>query len=115
MSIKVMKFGVKYDPPTLVIEYLNNLNGKTFLKKVRLIGTLGFDATKLAEKIISQNSDLLGPNNVTRDQIISLMQVIIDKPRKRDDNVATTVIEYGDLNKASDVSTLRNDIAIKPR
>ena len=103
-----MKFGVKYDPPTLVIEYVKNSNGKTFLKKIRLLGALGSDAVRLTERIISENSDLLGPKNVSRDQIISLMQIIIDKPRKQDDVGATTKTDYGDLNKASDVSHLAN-------
>ena len=108
MSIQVMKFGVKYDPPTFVIEYLNNANGKTYLKKIRLLGALGTDAVRLAERITSENDYLLAPKNVSRDQIISLMQIIIDKPSKQNNMGATTKTDYGDLNKASDVSYLLN-------
>lgn len=108
MSIQVMKFGVKYDPPTFVIEFLNNTNGKTYLKKIRLMGALGSDAVRLTDRIISENGDILGPKNVSRDQILSLMQIIINKPRKQDDKRATTKLDYGDLNKASDVCNLCN-------
>jgi hypothetical protein len=103
-SLEVKRFAVKYEPPTLVVEYLNIGSGKTYVKKIRLIGDIGDDATRLTEKIINENDDVLGPNNASRDQIFSLMQLIIDKSKSP--KVANKVVlkEYGDLNKASDVS-----------
>ena len=109
--LEVKRFAVKYEPPTLVVEYLNIGSGKTYVKKIRLIGAIGDDATRLTEKIINENDDVLGPNNASRDQILSLMQLIIDKSKSP--KVVNKVVakEYGDLNKASDVSLMDRDNA----
>ena len=109
--LEVKRFAVKYEPPTLVVEYLNIGSGKTYVKKIRLIGAIGDDATRLTEKIINENDDVLGPNNASRDQILSLMQLIIDKSKSP--KVVNKVVakEYGDLNKASDVSLKDRDNA----
>ena len=104
------RFAVKYDPPTLVVEYLNTGNGKTYVKKIRLIGVIGDDATRLTEKIINENHDVLGPNNASRDQILSLMQLIVDKSKNPKVANKLNAKEYGDLNKASDVSPLNRVI-----
>lgn len=108
---EVKRFAVKYEPPTLVVEYLNIGSGKTYIKKIRLIGAIGDDATRLTEKIINENDDVLGPSNASRDQILSLMQLIIDKSKtpKVDNKLVTK--EYGDLNKASDVRPMTEDYA----
>lgn len=120
--LEVKQFAVKYNPPTLVIQYRNNTNGKTFLKNIRLIGTLITDAEKLTDKIIQDNYDLLGPRNVPRTQVLDLMKLIIagqssQKPAAvpvqlpvQQSEKQSTAKEYGDLNKASDVSTFLTSI-----
>jgi hypothetical protein len=103
-GLKLEKFAVKYEPPALIVEYSNEANGKRYLKKFRLCGSIGLDASRVAE-----NYELLGPNIASRDQILSLIQLIIDKSCKP--SISTLAIgsskpskDYGDLNKQSDVS-----------
>lgn len=107
-GLKLEKFAVKYEPPTLVVEYCNKATGKTFLKHFRLRGKIGVDASRVTDKIIAENHELLGPTNASRDQILSLMQLIIDKSGKSSvSNQAKgsgkIMKDYGDLNKQSDV------------
>jgi hypothetical protein len=108
-GLKLEKFAVKYEPPALIVEYSNEANGKRYLKKFRLCGSIGLDASRVADKIIAENYELLGPNIASRDQILSLIQLIIDKSCKP--SISTLAIgsskpskDYGDLNKQSDVS-----------
>ena len=111
-SLEVQKFAIKYDPPTFVIQYRNNETGKNFLKNIRLKIGRKADADKVTNKIISENADLLGPNKVSRDQIRDLIERIIGKlcqssekpPMKSTQSLRPVADEYGDLNKASDVS-----------
>jgi hypothetical protein len=59
-SIEIQRFAVKYEPPTFVIEYRNTANLKTYVKKIRLKKTIGVNANRLTDKIISSNLELLG-------------------------------------------------------
>ena len=109
-SLEVQKFAIKYDPPTFVIQYRNNETGKNFLKNIRLRIGRKANAGKVTDKIISENPDLLGPSKVSQDQIRDLIELIIGKscistekpPMKSSQQ--PVAIEYGDLNKATDVS-----------
>jgi hypothetical protein len=59
-SIEIQRFAVKYEPPTFVIEYKNKANGKILVKKIRLKKSIGVNANRLTDKIISTNFELLG-------------------------------------------------------
>ena len=107
-GFRLEKFAVKYEPPTLAVQYCNKASGKTYLKHFRLCGKIGADAIRVTDKIIAENYELLGPTNAAREQILSLMQLIIDKSCKS--SVSNQVKgsgnskkDYGDLNKQSDV------------
>ena len=117
-GLKLEKFAVKYEPPTLVVEYSNKSTGKTFLKKFRFCGKIGVDASRVTDKIIAENYELLGPSNASRDQILSLMQLIIDKSIEKSSKSSVSdqakgpgkfMKDYGDLNKQSDV---RHDLDV---
>jgi hypothetical protein len=99
-----------------VIEYKNKATQKTYLKKMRLKNIASSTAIRLTDKIISQNLDLLGPEKVSRDQVYDLITRIYDNTPQEsskelskestESNLSTQskTNEYGDLNKASDVS-----------
>lgn len=115
-SNSIFMTSVKYEPPTLVIEYKNKATQKTYLKKMRLKNIASSTAIRLTDKIISQNLDLLGPEKVSRDQVYDLITRIYDNTPQEsskelskestESNLSTQskTNEYGDLNKASDVS-----------
>ena len=108
--LEVKKFAIKYEPPTFIIQYQDTSNGKNFLKNIRLKKVAGVDSGKLTNKLIKENPDLLGPSKVHRDQILDLVKLIVehchvDNEKKSSQTaVQLKMVEYGDLNKASDVS-----------
>lgn len=106
-NLEVQKFAVKYDPPTFVIQYRNSITHKNFLKNIRLKVGIKANADKVTDKIIGENSDLLGPSKVSRNQILDLIKLIITKSNRLSNEnpfKKPMTTEYGDLNKASDVS-----------
>jgi centrosomal protein CEP19 len=112
-SIEVRRFAIKFEPPTLVVEYQKHL--KTYVKKIKLNTKGGSSSLEgrvkaLTDLIIENNIDVVGPEIVSREQIEDLVQMIFQKKilRPADTDTATDQISnkqldpFGDLNKASD-------------
>ena len=111
-AIEVRRFAIKFDPPTLVVEYAKHQ--KTYVKKIKLntTGVEGSSSIKeriqvLTDLIIEKNIDVLGPQLVLRDQIEDLVHKIFQKKVRDTDasdvQISTKHVDpFGDLNKASD-------------
>eukprot|EP00933_Yihiella_yeosuensis_P008551 TRINITY_DN11405_c1_g1_i1.p1 TRINITY_DN11405_c1_g1~~TRINITY_DN11405_c1_g1_i1.p1 ORF type:complete len:209 (-),score=25.91 TRINITY_DN11405_c1_g1_i1:188-814(-) len=69
------RFGLNFDPPSIVLEYLEVSTGKLFHRRVglrRLRPTS--DPLRVAEKLRQKNRALLAEDAVTLDQIVSLVK-----------------------------------------
>lgn len=69
------RFGLNFDPPTIVLEYLEVSTGKLFHRRIglrRLRPTS--DAARVAEKLRQKNQALLAEDRVSFEQIVSLVK-----------------------------------------
>lgn len=77
-SIEVRRYALKYQPPTLIVEYYDRKPRK---KKVRNItfkkSVHGTDAETLAEKVVDRNSDILAPSIVSFTQLVDLIKLLL--------------------------------------
>merc|ERR1719162_1460585 len=74
-DISPKRFGLTYDPPSIVLEYLQVSTGKLFHRKIGLRKlNLGTDASRVAEKMRQKNSVLLAEDKVSFDQLVSLVR-----------------------------------------
>jgi hypothetical protein len=75
LALKVTRFALAYDPPTLVVEFRRQ--GRLFVKKIRIKQRIrdsnkssrGLDAKALAKSLIKHNHELLNANMVCHDQV----------------------------------------------
>jgi len=69
------RFGLNFDPPSIVLEYLQISTGKLFHRRIglrRLRATS--DPTRVAQKLRQKNSSLLAEDKVSIDQIVTLVK-----------------------------------------
>lgn len=123
VPVEVRRLAIKFEPPTLVVEYIKNQ--KIYVKKIKLktteaAGTKGEEEhiRVLTDLIIEKNADVLGPELVSREQIEDLVRMIMKKKVDRptaigidagnmytstNNQISNTQLDpFGDLNKASD-------------
>ena len=108
VDITVRRFAIKYEPPTLAIEY--EKENKIFLKKIRIKSrSVNVTASHLVDKLIEQNKEALNLQRIHRTQLEGLVSMLLAKTppspvnkgiSKRD--ISKPVDKWGDLNKASD-------------
>jgi hypothetical protein len=61
----VRRYAVKYEPPTLVIEYISNSTGKKFVRKLKFKSNNKIkDPNVLASQVIESNSDILNKDMI---------------------------------------------------
>jgi centrosomal protein CEP19 len=68
------RFGLKYDPPAIILEYLQVSTGKLFHRQIglrRLRATS--DPARVAEKLRQKNRTLLVEDKVSFDQLVTLV------------------------------------------
>jgi len=97
------RFGLNYDPPSIVLEYLQVSTGKLFHRRIGLRRLRpGTDPARVAEKLRQKNPALLDDDKVSFDQIISLVTKLQSGLAKRGDDPRKQVDYHKvDLNKLS--------------
>mmetsp|Transcript_26638 Transcript_26638/g.75614 ORF Transcript_26638/g.75614 Transcript_26638/m.75614 type:complete len:262 (+) Transcript_26638:81-866(+) len=76
------RFGLNFDPPSLVLEYERLSTGRLFHRRIglRRLGP-GVDATRTAEKIRRQNKALLAEDQVPFEQLVSVVARLCQQGR----------------------------------
>ena len=79
MNIEVRRYSLKYEPPTLIIEYRLLDNNKTFHRRIRFKGAqLGNSSPeKIAEKVIRKNADILSISSISFDQLVDMVTLLL--------------------------------------
>mmetsp|Transcript_27210 Transcript_27210/g.61733 ORF Transcript_27210/g.61733 Transcript_27210/m.61733 type:complete len:205 (-) Transcript_27210:122-736(-) len=68
------RFGLNYDPPSIVLEYLQVSTGKLFHRRIGLRKLrANSDPARVAEKLRQKNKALLAEDRVSFEQIVSLV------------------------------------------
>mmetsp|Transcript_53845 Transcript_53845/g.125862 ORF Transcript_53845/g.125862 Transcript_53845/m.125862 type:complete len:283 (-) Transcript_53845:29-877(-) len=69
------RFGLNYDPPAIILEYLQTDTGKLFHRRIALQRLRrNADASQVAEKLRQKNEVLLAEEKVSFEQLVSLVQ-----------------------------------------
>eukprot|EP00403_Amphidinium_massartii_P015244 CAMPEP_0178426962 /NCGR_PEP_ID=MMETSP0689_2-20121128/29501_1 /TAXON_ID=160604 /ORGANISM="Amphidinium massartii, Strain CS-259" /LENGTH=280 /DNA_ID=CAMNT_0020048657 /DNA_START=20 /DNA_END=859 /DNA_ORIENTATION=- len=69
------RFGLNYDPPSIILEYLHTDTGKLFHRRIGLRRLRpGADAERVAEKLRQKNDVLLAEDKVSFEQLVSLIK-----------------------------------------
>mmetsp|Transcript_103468 Transcript_103468/g.179629 ORF Transcript_103468/g.179629 Transcript_103468/m.179629 type:complete len:174 (+) Transcript_103468:64-585(+) len=99
------RFGLKKEPPCIILEYLQVSTGKLFHRRIGLRRLRpGSDASRVAEKMRQKNEALLAEDKVSFDQLVSLvrrLQDILEEKKEEKLPVTEEEIDYHqvDLNK----------------
>mmetsp|Transcript_67444 Transcript_67444/g.197225 ORF Transcript_67444/g.197225 Transcript_67444/m.197225 type:complete len:201 (-) Transcript_67444:357-959(-) len=79
------RFGLNYDPPSIILEYLQVSTGKLFHRRIGLRRLrANSDPARVAEKLRQKNKALLAEDRVSFDQIVSLVSRLQEGPSKRE-------------------------------
>merc|ERR1711924_18388 len=101
------RFGLTYDPPSIVLEYLQTSTGKLFHRKIGLKRLKpGTDASRVAEKMRQKNEGLLAEDKVSFEQLVSLVrrlqETLASEERKADASLKGGIdYQVTDLNDDS--------------
>ncbi len=130
--IEVLKYSLKYDPPTLMIEYFDNKVLKKFVRKIKFKVLRDTDPVKVTDKIIRKNSDILSKESVSFEQLLDLVRLLLfcdmgDDSIDNDESIDVAALKinssnnskpqispkssevedgFGDLNKVSEETNL---------
>uniref|UniRef100_A0A7S1LUL0 Centrosomal protein of 19 kDa n=1 Tax=Alexandrium catenella TaxID=2925 RepID=A0A7S1LUL0_ALECA len=79
------RFGLNYDPPSIILEYLQVSTGKLFHRRIGLRRLrANSDPARVAEKLRQKNKALLAEDRVSFEQIVSLVSRLQEGPLKRE-------------------------------
>ncbi|CAK0893318.1 unnamed protein product, partial [Prorocentrum cordatum] len=86
------RFGLNFNPPSIIVEYLQTSTGKLFHRRIGLRKLrAGCDAAHVAEKLRQKNAALLGEDRVPFDQIVSLVRRLQDHTAERAQTVSAAL------------------------
>lgn len=79
------RFGLNYDPPSIILEYSQISTGKLFHRRIGLRRLrVSSDPARVAEKLRQKNRALLAEDRVSFDQIVSLVTRLQEDLAHRD-------------------------------
>mmetsp|Transcript_36697 Transcript_36697/g.80444 ORF Transcript_36697/g.80444 Transcript_36697/m.80444 type:complete len:188 (-) Transcript_36697:211-774(-) len=82
------RFGLTYDPPSIILEYLQPSTGKLFHRRIGLKRLpSSTDPARVAKKIRQQNRHLLAEDKVSFDQIVTLVEKLLGGQRERSEGL----------------------------
>merc|ERR1719420_724336 len=98
------RFGLTYDPPSIVLEYLQISTGKLFHRKIGLRRLRpGTDPSRVAEKMRQKNEALLAEDKVSFEQLVSLVrrlqETLASEEKKAEALSGEIDYQVTDLNK----------------
>uniref|UniRef100_A0A7S4QI76 Centrosomal protein of 19 kDa n=1 Tax=Alexandrium monilatum TaxID=311494 RepID=A0A7S4QI76_9DINO len=108
------RFGLNYDPPSIILEYLQVSTGKLFHRRIGLRRLrANSDPTRVAEKLRQKNKTLLAEDRVSFEQIVSLVARLQEGPLKsgtptRDKAAACQRIDANSENRVNNVADIDN-------
>jgi len=124
-SVTVTRFALEYTGPTLIVEYSTSAK-KTFLRKIRFKRyPSDADPERVTKRLMKQFNDILGPQRVSKAQVLELVSILLsatpmgvdatrtffDEPFEITGNVLTPPThvenEFGDLNRVSEEDNRR--------
>jgi len=74
-DVSLKRFGLKYDPPSIVLEYLQMSTGKLFHRRIAIRKLRpDSDPARTAIKLRCRNEALLGEDKVSFDQLVTLVK-----------------------------------------
>jgi hypothetical protein len=130
MAIQVRRFALKYDPPTLIVEYRkHNENSSqggekqyTFTKKIRikkLSQNNDLNIEELADQLITTYPEVLGEDKVKRPQIVALLVKLVagrgPQPQSQPQSQPPPKPQLNiDLDDELDIDALLNDSEDSP-
>eukprot|EP00747_Dinoflagellata_sp_TGD_P163987 gnl/TRDRNA2_/TRDRNA2_183312_c0_seq1.p1 gnl/TRDRNA2_/TRDRNA2_183312_c0~~gnl/TRDRNA2_/TRDRNA2_183312_c0_seq1.p1 ORF type:complete len:588 (+),score=86.22 gnl/TRDRNA2_/TRDRNA2_183312_c0_seq1:40-1764(+) len=99
------RFGLKYDPPCIILEYLRVSTGKLFHRQIPLDHLCASsDPDHVAERLCQKYKDLLGEGMLSLEQLVSLVQKIITARKEKDNKLserAAALAAFGAIAKPS--------------
>eukprot|EP00811_Abedinium_folium_P002836 NODE_12609_length_1214_cov_3.182153.p1 GENE.NODE_12609_length_1214_cov_3.182153~~NODE_12609_length_1214_cov_3.182153.p1 ORF type:complete len:168 (-),score=28.68 NODE_12609_length_1214_cov_3.182153:537-1040(-) len=111
------RFGLNYDPPAIVLEYLQLSTQKLFHRRIvfrRLKPSS--DAIRIAERVRQKNEQLLSEDKVSFEQLVSLVRKLQEAVARggADAAPAPPRLDYHkvDLNKVSDEELIQHKSAM---
>jgi diacylglycerol kinase family enzyme len=118
-KLKILKYRLKYHPPTLVIEYENKSKSKSMQRRIKFKNNAhkGLASDTIASQVIEKNSDILSKDTVSYQQLVDLINLLlfsdVSETSSLIDDIKVTKLKGGiggvngeiDLNK---VSSLEN-------
>ena len=117
MEIEVRRFAIKYNPPTLCVEY--KIDGeRTVLRKISFKKYRNKSPEEVADRLLRKCEDILGPENarrVSEEQVRDLVTLLLtphDGEPSEDgvedfENEQDQEANFGDLNKVSEEENAR--------
>jgi hypothetical protein len=124
-TVTVTRFALDYTGPTLIVEYSTSAD-KTFLRRIRFKRyPSDADPERVTKRLMKQFNDILGPQRVSKDQVMELVSILLsatpmgvdahrtffDEPAGSTGNVHpppdNAEDEFGDLNRVSEEDNKR--------
>lgn len=82
-SVSIKRFGLRYSPPSIVVEYENEDTGKLFHRRIEFLEQLlNSDAKHIAGKLREKHAVLLGEDKVSMEQLESLVRKLQETSRE---------------------------------
>lgn len=109
-DVDVKRFAIKYDPPTLCVEYKIG-GGRTVLRKISFKKCSGKTPDEVADSLLRKCEDILGPENarrVSEEQVRDLVTLLLTPDDGQPGTIyENEVEEFGDLNAVSEEENAR--------
>lgn len=113
-GLEVRRFALKFDPPTLIVEYKIGVD-KTVLRKISFRKCRG-TPREVCDKLLGQCKDILGPDMVSEDQVRDLVDLLLSNDQGASNSRGSSSSSCGDrqpeeyfddLNRVSEEENVR--------
>jgi hypothetical protein len=116
-GVEIVRFGLKYSPPLLVVEY-RIAGGRTVMRKISFRKYRGKTPSQVADALLRKCEDILGPEHartVSEEQVRDLVALLLTSDQgagqEKEEMPERTVLEeadvFGDLNTVSEEENAR--------
>lgn len=111
-EVSVTRFALNLEGPTLAVEYKTS-SGKIFVRKIRFKRFPNdIEPQSVTNRLIKQFADVLGPEQVNKEQVLQLVAILLGTQQIPDDATNGTVLinETNNLRNASSVGDAFGDL-----
>lgn len=111
------RYAIKYEPPTFLVEYENDLTEKKYVRKIKFKAQ-GKSPEELTKKILKENSDIMASSKVDREQILDLVKEIFNRSRlktktvdaSKDSQGNSSILLFKPPSKLSNEELIKGDL-----